>query len=84
MPRSARCGITGVVGECLKVRVNAPPVEGAANRACIAFLAKQFGLAKRQVQIISGAKSREKRILLKDVDEEVISSRISEELTTSS
>lgn len=82
-PRSARSEIAGVVGECLKVRVNAPPAGGAANRACRDFLAKQFGIAKGRVEILSGAKSREKRILLKDVNMDFVSSRISEILKES-
>lgn len=77
-PRSSRSGITGIVGECLKVSVNAPAAEGAANRACRELLAKTFGVAKGRVEIVSGKKSREKRILLKGIDEESISSRISE------
>ena len=77
-PRASRCEIAGIAGECLKVRVHAPPAEGAANRACRDFLAKLFGIAKGRVEIISGAKSREKRILLRGVDKESISSRISE------
>ena len=77
-PRSAKCDITGVVGECLKVRVTAPPAEGAANRVCREFLAEQFGIAKGRVEILSGAKSREKRILLKGVDTDSVSSRLSE------
>jgi uncharacterized protein (TIGR00251 family) len=77
-PRSSKSGITGVVGECLKVSVNAPAAEGAANRACREVLAKTFGIAKGRVEIVSGSKSREKRILLRDIDEESVSSRVSE------
>lgn len=77
-PRSSKCEITGVVGESLKIRVNAPPVEGAANKACRDFLSKFFGIAKGRVEIISGAKSREKRILLRDLDKESVVSLISE------
>lgn len=82
-PRSAPCAIAGVGGEYLKVRVNAPPVEGAANEACRSFLAKQFRIAKGRVIILSGEKSREKRILLRDVRKDVISSRIAEALKKS-
>jgi len=77
-PRSSKCEIAGVVGECLKVRVNAPPVEGAANKACRDYLSKFFGIAKGRVEIISGAKSREKRILLRDLDKKSVVSLISE------
>lgn len=79
-PRSSRCELTPSEGDSLKVRVNAPPAEGAANKACREFLAKLFGIAKGRVEILSGAKSREKRIILKGLDKESVSSRISEVL----
>ena len=82
-PRAAKSEITGVRGECLKVRINAPPVEGAANRACRDFFAKKFGIPRGQIEILSGEKSREKRILIRDVKEDVISSQISEILKAS-
>jgi hypothetical protein len=82
-PRSSKAGITGIQGDCLKVCVNAPAAEGAANRACREALAKSLGVPKGRVEIVSGSKSREKRILLKGVEKEVILSRISEILKTS-
>lgn len=82
-PRSSKSGISGVVGERLKVCVNAPPAEGAANRACRETLAESFGIPKSRVEIVSGARSRKKRILLKGAEIESISSRISEILGTS-
>ncbi len=82
-PRSAQCAMAGVAGEYLKVRVNAPPVGGAANEACRSFLAKQFRIAKGRVEILSGEKSREKRILLRGVKRDEISSRIAEALKES-
>ncbi|MEK7798096.1 MAG: DUF167 domain-containing protein, partial [Nitrospirota bacterium] len=39
-PRASRNEVAGLVGETLKIRLTAPPVEGAANEACLAFLAK--------------------------------------------
>lgn len=49
-------------GEALKIRLAAPPVEGNANEALIAFIAQAFGVAKRDVTIVGGEKSREKRV----------------------
>jgi len=82
-PRSSKSGIAGVVGGRLKVCVNAPPAEGAANRACREVLAKSLGLSKGRVEIAAGAKSREKRILLRGADEDSVSLRISEILGSS-
>ena len=83
-PRSAKCAIAGDAGDHLKIRVNAPPVKGAANEACRSFLAKQFQLAKGRIDILSGEKSREKRILLRGAQMDTIASTISEALKKSS
>jgi hypothetical protein len=61
-PRSSRAGVDGVRGDALRVRVDAPPVEGAANEAVVKVLAKALGVAKRAVTIVSGAGSRSKVI----------------------
>ncbi len=63
-PKASRNAIQGVHGEALKISLTAPPVDGAANKACIAFLAKKLVLAKSAVEIVSGQTSRNKRILL--------------------
>ena len=48
----------------LKIRIAAPPVEGAANNAVIAYVAKSLGLAKRDIALASGAKARSKTLAL--------------------
>lgn len=45
---------------CIKIRLAAPPVDGAANTALIEFIAKRLGIAKSRVRIASGASSRRK------------------------
>lgn len=60
-PGAKRTGISGLHGDALKVRVAAPALEDRANEALIEFLAKRFGVSKRDVTLVSGAKSREKR-----------------------
>jgi uncharacterized protein (TIGR00251 family) len=60
-PGAKRTEISGLHGDALKVRVAAPALEDRANEALIEFLAKRFGVAKRDVMLVSGAKSREKR-----------------------
>ena len=64
-PRASRNAIQGVHGEALKIALTAPPVDGAANKACIAFVAKQMGLSKSAVSILSGHTSRNKRLLIR-------------------
>lgn len=63
-PRSSRNLIVGLQGELLKVKLTSAPVDGAANKCCCEFLAKTFGLAKRDVSIVGGDKARQKRVLL--------------------
>lgn len=56
--------IIGKHGERLKIKISSPPVDGKANQAVIEFFAKLFNLAKRDVNIESGDKSRNKRVSL--------------------
>ena len=59
-PRSSRTGVEGVHGDALKVRVNAPPVDGAANEAVVEVLAEALGVPRRMVRIVAGESSRSK------------------------
>jgi len=67
-PGAKKTAITGVYGEGaaaqLKIAVQAPPIEGRANSALIAFLAELFGVSKSQVKLVSGELSRSKVFLL--------------------
>ena len=60
-PGAKRTEVAGLHGDALKIRVAAPALEDRANDALIEFIAKRMGVAKRDVALISGAKSREKR-----------------------
>jgi uncharacterized protein (TIGR00251 family) len=59
--------VDGVHGVALRVRVHAPPVEGAANAAVIEVIAAALGLPKRSVRIVSGDSSRSKVVEVKGV-----------------
>jgi len=59
-PRASRTELAGLHGGLLKVRVAAPPVDAAANRALIEFLADRLGVPKRSVRIVAGETSRKK------------------------
>lgn len=61
-PRASRAAIEGARGEALKIRLTAPPVDGAANKQCVELLAKALGVPKSRVAIVSGAGSRRKRV----------------------
>jgi len=70
-PGAKKTAITGVYGEGataqLRIAVQAPPLEGRANEALIAFLAQTFALPKNAVALVSGELSRNKVLLLQGV-----------------
>jgi len=71
-PRSSRPGIGEWRDGELEVRVSAPPADGEANSALIRLLAKQFGLPRSGIEIVSGTASRHKRVALPLTLEEVL------------
>jgi uncharacterized protein (TIGR00251 family) len=79
-PGAKKTAIVGIYGEGeaaqLKVAVQARPVEGRANEALIAFLAKMFGISKRSVELVSGQLSRSKVFLLQGITLEQVRSAL--------
>jgi len=61
-PGARRTEAAGLHGDALKIRVAAPALEDRANEALIVFVAERLGIARRDVAIVSGARSREKRL----------------------
>ena len=61
-PGASKNEIMGVQQDALKIRISAPPVQGKANKALIQFLAKELGVKRSQVEILSGHTSRIKTI----------------------
>ena len=68
-PRAAKSEIAGLMGEALKIRLAAPPVDGKANRALAAWLAETLDLPKSAVRLKSGETGREKLFVIKGADE---------------
>lgn len=66
-PRARRCEISGVYNGALKIKVPAPPVDDAANSAVIGYLASLLGISKSKISILSGAKSRDKVLLITNI-----------------
>jgi uncharacterized protein (TIGR00251 family) len=64
-PRSSKNMIAGLHGDALKIKLTAPPVDNAANRMCINYLAKTLGVSKSSLEIIAGHTSRNKQVLLR-------------------
>ena len=71
-PRGGSARIDGIAADggqaCLRVRVAAPPVEGAANAAIVAYLAKALGLPRSAVTLVAGDRARLKRLRLRGDD----------------
>jgi uncharacterized protein (TIGR00251 family) len=61
-PRASADRLEGLQGDQLRIRLTAPPVAGAANAACIAFLAKKLGVSRSRIQLYAGEKSRDKLV----------------------
>jgi uncharacterized protein len=70
VPRSSRNQIVGVEGGALKIKLTAPPVEGAANASLIEFVAEWLGMRRSAVSIVSGGKSRHKVVRVEGVTKE--------------
>jgi uncharacterized protein (TIGR00251 family) len=69
IPRAPRTKVDGERAGAILIRLAAPPVDGAANAALIAFLAEALGLPRRNVTLISGETSRDKRVQIAGVSE---------------
>jgi uncharacterized protein (TIGR00251 family) len=69
VPRASKNEITGVMNGALKIRLTSPPVEGAANKACIKFIAKRLGVSQSRVDIVGGLTSKNKIIRIEGMDE---------------
>jgi uncharacterized protein (TIGR00251 family) len=67
-PGAGRSAVVGTFNEALKVRVAAPPQGGRANDACLALVADLLGVKQAQLELTSGASSRDKRVKVKGVE----------------
>jgi uncharacterized protein (TIGR00251 family) len=76
IPRAGRSGVTGTRDGTLLVRLNAPPVDGAANVELVDVVADVFGVARRAVTIIAGERSRTKRVHITGIDARYAASRL--------
>ena len=75
-PRASRTGLAGLHGEAIKVRLAAPPVDGAANAELVRFLAELLGVPRSAVEIVSGRTGRRKVVLVRGVAPEEALARL--------
>lgn len=71
-PRASRSELAGIHGDALKIRLSAPPVDGAANDALIDFLAELFAVPRRFVRILAGETARSKVVEVEGITERAV------------
>lgn len=76
-PRASRTELAGVAGGRLRVRVAAPPVDGAANEELVRFLARSLGLGRSAVALAAGAAGRRKTVLVTGMTPDEVARRLS-------
>lgn len=79
VPNASRSEVAQIGPDCVRIRLQAPPVEGKANKALVAYLAETLGIRTRQVTIIGGEQSRQKRVLVSDLSAAEVTRRLSAE-----
>ena len=76
IPRASKNQIAGIEGDAVKIRLNAPPVEGKANEALVAFLAENLGVPRAYIEIILGETSRRKVVRVRGITAKQIEEKI--------
>lgn len=72
-PRASRTEVVGLLGDALKIRVAAPPVDGAANEAIIRFFADRLDVSRSRVRLMKGASGRRKVLEVDGIGLEALS-----------
>lgn len=75
-PRASRSELAGIHGEAIKVRIASPPVDGAANRELVRFLAELLGVTRSSVAVIAGLGARRKTVLVQGLTVAVAAKRL--------
>jgi uncharacterized protein len=75
-PRAAANGLAGLQGDMLKIRLTTPPVDGKANKAVVAYLAKLFHLPQSAFLIKRGQQSRSKTLVIMGADAQQVRSTL--------
>lgn len=75
-PRASANRMVGTLGNAIKIRIAASPVQGAANKALVEFLARRLGVRSHDVEILTGHTSRTKRVRIFGVTAEEVESNL--------
>ena len=76
VPRASRNKIAGIHDGAVRIRLTAPPVEGAANDALVAFLSSVLRVPKRDIELVSGQTSRNKVVSVSGLSPEEVEARL--------
>ena len=76
VPRAAKDAVQGLHGDALKIRLHAPPVDGKANEALIAFLSKKLNIPKNNIALKNGLNQRRKIISISGISKLEIEKRL--------
>jgi len=76
VPRASRNKIAGIHDGAVRIRLTAPPVEGAANEALVAFLSSVLRVAKRDIELVSGQTARYKVVSVSGLSAEEVEARL--------
>jgi uncharacterized protein (TIGR00251 family) len=74
--RAPRNEIQGLLGDTMKIRLQAPPVGGKANKALVKFLARRLHLPARSISILAGQTSRNKRVRIEGLSRQTVRKRL--------
>ncbi len=80
VPSSSRDQLAGWLGESLKIKVMAPPEKGRANAAVVAFLARELGVDKQSIEVVSGQTSPAKVLQIDGLDDEELKAKLLQRL----
>ena len=78
IPRARKTESAGERDGTFVIRLAAPPVDGAANDALVEFLSDIFGIPRRAIRIVSGERSRRKRVSIEGVTMDAVARRLSD------
>jgi len=72
VPRARRTEVAGPYGDAIRIRIAAPPVDGAANAELLRFLAQRLGIARSRLEITAGASGRRKTVSVTGLNSEQV------------
>ena len=76
IPGASRDEVAGTMGNAVKIKLRAPPVEGRANEALVEFLSEQLDLPRRAISLVHGDTSRQKLLRIEGLDLAAVRARL--------